>query len=473
MSQNSYLPQTLHIRNELFGCVVTSCDNTNMWDGIYVDIENQAVAEPELEITKYITSPTDIRSQLMNAKNAVVARRESHFLIEDCDFNNNYKDILLEKYLKNGTAESATVIKGCTFSSTTPLLEPFDTAIKFTALELNDIEGRTIGDVTNANAISNSLYGIYSHNASFTLLNSNFNDLEEDAAFPNSGTGIYATSDYDYTNRKITLGNGNSNGSNSFKNSMNGLIGVGEMNYYIYNNTFGSSSNEPITEFCIKIENSGGKEILIQDQNEFYDYRHGIDISSPRGKLYIHENIFHNALFSNSTNFQGTAINVFNANSVKLYGSEISNNIIGSDLTNEQPRIGIHLSRISNVNIKTNSIFFHLDASPTDPHLGIWLENCSEVKISDVNNIQNFTNFQQSNFVTGPTGLRLNDSPMSCIENNTFTQLGIGMHVTGQSIINSLYENIFNEFNEGIFLDNNPYIGSKRWNGGSSWIRKW
>ncbi|MBK7967057.1 MAG: T9SS type A sorting domain-containing protein [Bacteroidetes bacterium] len=145
---------------------------------------------------------------------------------------------------------------------------------------------------------------------------------------------------------------------------------------------------------------------------------------------------------------------MYSSSPIKLYGSEISNNIIGSTLTNpiEQPRIGIHLSRISNVNIKTNSILFHHDAAPNDPHLGIWLENCSEVRISDVNNIQNFTNFQQGTFGSSLTGLRLDASPMLCIENNTFTKLGIGMQVTGNSIINSLYQNIFTDFDAGINL---------------------
>ncbi|MBP6511407.1 MAG: T9SS type A sorting domain-containing protein [Bacteroidia bacterium] len=441
----------------LEGCVFKNCDgSTTMWDGIYVDVTNEAVAEPELEITKFVTTPTEIT----NAKNGVVARRDSPFKIEDCIFDNNYKDIVIEKYNKSGLAQDATIISGCTFNKTNALLAPYGGDKKFTAIELNEIEGRTIGDVTSANSISNSMYGIYSRNASFILLNTDFNDIEEDVLFPESGTGIYATSYYDYTNRKITLGNGNSNGSNTFKNSINGLLGVGEMNYYIYENKFGSSSpSEPISKFCIKIENSGGKEILIEDGNEFYEYTHGIDISEPLGKLYIHENIFHKALFpTNPINFEGTAINVYSSVPTNLYNSEISLNTIGSTST-DQTRIGIHLSLISKVNIKTNSILFKLDAVQTEPHVGIWTENCNEFKISDANEIENSTNFQVGTFGSSLTGIRLDASSMLCIEDNDFTKLGVGMHVTGNSIINSLYKNEFTFFDEGIFLDNDPYIG--------------
>ena len=443
---------------KLKGCTIQSCDGVNMWDGIYADIYDQTTTEPELEITDFNST----NSHISEAKNALVLRRNSPFQIEKCDFENNYVDVLIEKYSKSSYKNTDVLIKNCTFSMSDPLLAPYIGMQKFAAIKLNETEKMYIGKAATGeeNDIQNSLYGIYAENANIEIMNTDFHDIIDDPAFSTSGTSIYATSDFDFTNRKITLGDGTTNGTNTFITSQNGLMGKGEMNYYIYKNIFGNSTlADRILEYCIKIENSGGKEILIQDENKFYDYKHGIDIASPIGKLYIHENTFYDALFSGSTNFEGTAINVYGTYPLRLYDSEISLNTIGSSTNSDQPRIGIHLSQIKKVKLKTNSILFNLDAAPNQPHLGIWVENCSELKISDANNIENATNFQQGTFGSSLTGLRLSDSPMSCIEQNTFTKLGIGMHVTGNSIINSFYQNEFEDFDEGIFLDTDPYIG--------------
>ncbi len=441
------------------GCVATSC-NTNMWDGIYIDIENQALAEPELEITLFGSIPTKI----MNAKNGVVARRESPFVIEDCVFDNNYKDILLEKYYKSGLAQTATIISGCTFSSSGTLLAPYGGDKKFTAIELNEIEGRTIGDVTSANSISNSMYGIYSRNASFTLFKTNFNDILYDALFTESGTGIYATSDYDYTNRKITLGNGNSNGSNTFLKSKNGFVGVGEMNYYIYKNIFGNGTlTDRLLEHCIKIKDSYGKEILIENQNKFYDYKYGIEVSgiTTAAKINVLDNKFFNANITNGLNFDGTAININNQFPLsRVESGLIQGNQIGSISPSTESRIGIHLRNVGTFTIQNNDIFFHQGASPSFNFRGIRLENVPGCLIAG-NEISN------SSFTAGASStllaIRVDASSVPKIKCNTISNMGWGMQFVGNNDYVSLIENGLSQYDLGIQLGdgaNGAFIGN-------------
>ena len=439
---------------------------TSMWDGIYADITDQNSGEPQLEIGRfYPATGSPIPTEIMHAKNGVVARRESPFIIEDCVFDNNYKDIVLEKYIKSGLAQTATILRRCTFSTSGTLLAPFAGEPKFTALELNDIEGRTFGDVTgNANIISNSLFGIYSRNASFILLNTDFQNISFNPAFPTSGTIIYSTSDFDYTNRKITLGNGNANGSNNFKNSRNGLIGLGEMNYYIYNNIFGSSSSfEPISEFCIKIENSGGKVILIENLNKFYDYNHGIEISgiTTAAEIKILDNKFFNATITNGLNFDGTAINIINQFPLsRIQSGLIQGNQIGSTTPSSQPRIGIHLGNVGTFTIQNNDIFFHQGGSPSYNFRGIRLENAPGCLIAG-NEISN------SSFTAGASrtllAIRVDASSVPKIKCNTLSNMGWGMQFVGNNDYVTLIENGLSQYDLGIQLGdgtNGTFIGN-------------
>ena len=349
------------------------------------------------------------------------------------------------------------------------MISPYNTVHKFAAIALDDVEGRTIGDATGgANEISNSLYGIYSHNASVTVLNTDFHDIWDNASPHLSGSCIYSSSDYDFNNRKITLGDPSNlaGGANTFKSSLNGLTGMGEMNYFIYSNTFGNGTfADRLLENCIGISNNGSKEIVIQDQNNFYDYRHGIDIAAPRGKLFIHDNTFWNATFpSGASNFEGTAINVYGFFKARLTGSEISLNTIGESGSSntDQPRIGIRLSMLDNMNVNDNAINFHLGSSVAEEHRGIWATFCDDLKL-DNNDVLNHTTYASGN---GDllTGIRIENSMNSCIENSTLDHLGFGMRFFGASVVQSFYLNTFTHFDEGVHLetaDIGPTVGTE------------
>ncbi|MBL0097437.1 MAG: hypothetical protein IPP46_13845 [Bacteroidetes bacterium] len=451
----------------LKGCLVESCSTSTMWDGLYVDIYDQAAKEPVLEITESLISSN--RTIIRDAKNALVLRRDSPFDIDKCDFEDNYVDVLMEKYTK--TTNSST-IKSCTFTSTGTLNDPIYNDLKRAAFEMKEIECCTIGAAVNGseNEIENSLYGIYSNNSNFKLLNTEIHDILDDQTTSDlEGSCIESLSDFDINNRLIEIGDGSEEGRNLFYRSMNGIKGTGEMGYIIKKNTFGTINgvSESILDYCISLDNNNSlnKEIQINNNNKFYDYTFGIAIYNPLGKITIKGNDFSNGVYTDPPQgFEGTAINVNRITPAALWGSEISDNTIGETsgpgtVTPKQPRIGIRLSQINSVKVETNDIFFTHNSAPTAQHLGIWAENCSELRIADFNKIDNyFPNFQAV-LASMVTGLRLDASPFSCTEQNIFTRMSIGMHITGNSMFNSLYKNEFAEFDQGVFLDN-TFIGS-------------
>ena len=121
--------------------------------------------------------------------------------------------------------------------------------------------------------------------------------------------------------------------------------------------------------------------------------------------------------------------------------------------------MGIRLSNVNKLRVINNDIYFKHSTAPTDPHKGILAEGCEELKIFDHLLIKNTVSFSPGT-PESLIGIDLNQSPHSCIENNTLTNFGYGMQVTGNSVINSLYLNKFDEFVEGLQFKNGD-IGAK------------
>ena len=437
----------------LQNCTLTSC-GTNMWLGIVLDKKGERNA-PEIEFLG--------TNRIENAQKGVYLTREAIYHIDGVVFDNCFIDIDVTNH--RGPANSNSIAR-CTFqSSGAGLLAPHLGERKFAGIVLDDVSLINIGENSGTeNIFTGSRYGILSNNSSVKLLNSDFSDIWDDPSNPLDGGCFVSTSDFDFTDRSIQVGNGAASGSCNFNNSISGIIGNGEMNYKIEKNIFGiGDGTNKILNYCIKISNNGEKEILIENVNKFYDYKHGIDISAPEGKIIISKNNFYNAFYSSSTNFHGTAINAFGFNQTSLYESEISENIIGTESGTDQPRIGIRLSKLDHVKISNNKIYYHQATIPSHEHIGIWVENCENTNIGDENIIKNTSSFPSGSFGM-LVGLHLHISAMSCIEKNDFIGLGYGMQVIGNSIINSLYQNDFDQFDIGInFIsaDIGPTVGTQ------------
>lgn len=353
-------------------------------------------------------------------------------------------------------------------TSNATLLQPYQNSTKYCGISLKNIEHRTLGissPTANPITISHALYGIYAENAGFTLLHTEMHDIWDNPTNPNNGSCILSNSAFDYTNRKMEIGDGTTNGSNYFYSSLNGIKGVGEMNYYINENIFGTNTGtQRLRNSCIRIENNGSMDIEIQDENVFYDFTWGIRIINPFGRIFIDNNFFWNAVTPhNPGTFIGTAIQMAGFSNQRLSDAVISFNHIGgnSSTQNDQARIGISLSMLDHVKILNNDINFTL-SSPTDPYRGIWATNCAELKL-DQNTITN------NNTLVSPanddlTGVRIEDCMNSCIENTTLNNMGYGMSFYRNSVVQSFYQNTFTNFDEGIHLtdaDIGPTIGTE------------
>ena len=438
-------------------CKLASCNNV-MWRGIVLDQKGDSKS-PEIEF-----KGTNL---VENAETAVYLTREAIYNIDDVVFNNCYIDIEVVNHKGSAGSNSIT---GCTFqSSGAGLIAPYLGDRKFAGIVLDDVNLINIGiSGGNTNVFTGSTYGIKSKNSSIKLLNSEFHDIWDDASIPTTGMCIYSESDFDFSDRSIQIGNGSSNGLNNFQRAFNGVYSVGEMNFDIRRNLFGNVANEPIDRirgYCIYIDDNGPKNLNISGStstpNEFNNYLYGIYISRPNsfGIQTIIGNKFGAGHFSDDRHFEGTAINMVALGLTALKNAEISDNIIGEPITTTpsvvfpplQPRIGIHLSSIALARVLNNSISFYHSTTPADNNRGIWSENSRDLEISG-NTIENISSANGSDDLF--VGMRINQSPGSCIENNAITNFGHGMSFFGQSFVYSLFSNTITDFDIGINLSN-------------------
>ncbi|MBP6512579.1 MAG: hypothetical protein KA347_07915, partial [Bacteroidia bacterium] len=445
MGENAWINVMSGQRLVLENCSITTC-GSNMWRGIVLDKRGDRKS-PEIEFI----SPNFIE----NAETAVYLTRESIFNIEGVTFNNCFVD--LEIVNQKGNSNTNTIF-GCNFTSSgAGLIAPHLGERKFAGIVLDDVDLVNIGinstDVDDANTFAESIYGIKSKNSSIRLLKSNFHDIWENST-STRGVCLYSESDFDFTDRSIQVGNGSSDAQNNFSRSISGIVGFGEMTYSIRNNQFGINdvAEDRLVRQGIAISTNGNKDITISNGNSFRQYNNGILISRPGGKgtVLIDNNDFFQA-FINSSNFTGTAINFFTVHPTKMLDATISNNTIGTEAGTDQARIGIRLSMLDRVIIENNHIHFHLGAVPSENYRGIWSQVCKNIKIQNVNEVTNQSGLV-SNITNSLIGIRMDMSYGSCIEENTLENLGYGMSFSGNSLVYSLFQNQFINYNEGIRL---------------------
>jgi Secretion system C-terminal sorting domain len=485
MGENAWINVMSRQRLVLENCTLTSC-GSNMWRGIVLDKKGDRNS-PEIGFNSLF--PCFIE----NAETAVYLTRESIFNIEGVTFNNCFVDLEIVNQKENSNTNT---IFGCNFTSSgAGLIAPHLGERKFAGVVLDDVDLVNIGKNSNVtaevNTFENSIYGIKSKNSSVKLLNSDFFDIWDDVTTPAFGYAFYSESDFDFTDRSIQIGNGGNSGLNNFQRTFNGVYSVGEMNFDIRRNIFGNVSNvtsDRIRENCIYIDDNGPKNLNISGSastpNEFHNYTFGVHVSRPNkfSTLLIKDNRFGAAHYSNDVKFEGTAINLVAIGLTALKNAEISDNEIGDPGTGNafpplQPRIGIHLSSIALAKVLNNEINFHHSATPAYNNRGIWTENSRDLELSG-NTIENISSTIGSGDLF--VGLKMNQSPGSCIENNAITNFGHGMSFFGASYIYSLFSNEITDFDIGVNLTNaniGPTVGTEDVNNpgndnvmGNSWI---
>ena len=486
----------------LKGCVIESCNGTELWDGIYVDISDQGILEPEIELTK---SATGERNKIKQAKNAIVVRRDSPYSIEYCDFEDNYIDLKFEtckkifKQERSGNGNNATFInnfiRSNTFTSSGgTLLSPYNNVHKFAAIVLNDVERLVIGDSSldasvTANEISSSRYGIVSIKSSLETFNNRINDLltffeDWPAELPPAtsflkanSVGIYFHSLFDNNDRKLLIGerfdnSGVTDTRNVFTNMGYNVWTENETNAEVHFSDFGNGDEDAVSGTnCILINNPGSKTIEVSEGNNFTNFLNGIRINEPsqNSEISISSNNFFSGLPLNGGGFAGTGIMISHVSGITPKKMFISENVIGGTLESAFgfPRIGIRMANINGLEIEENQIQFSLSNTPGFHYSGVWIENCRGAKIRN-NRILNIDPPNQLYLMDDLlVGLRVDHSHAACIEENNLEALGQGMRFTGNSIVYSLFKNVMSDFDQGIWL-NTADIGSSQGSGAST-----
>jgi hypothetical protein len=371
-------------------------------------------------------------------------------------------------------------IRSNTFTSSGgTLLAPYDNVHKFAAIVLDDVERVVIGDSSldasvTANEISSSRYGIVSRKSNLEVFNSDFTSLDGfSEAWPanfqisnnelkSRSIGIYSLSAFDYNDRKLWIGERNIQGGVGtrvdFRNMNFGVWSDYEMNIEVHYSDFGEGDEDLINGMnSIRIIQPGGKYLAISKDNHFSNYILGLRIFQPTSEtsIDIGENIFYKS-FPGNTNFVGTGVFIHNWGLTEPALFSIYDNTFGTSVGPDMlsPRIGIRVANIVNsLIIEDNNFNYDFSDVPTDFNTGIWLTNCAKAKLNRnrFENVSSPTNIED--FEQALSGIRIQNSMFTCLDNNTYTYMGQPMRFFGNSVVQSLYNNTMDHFSQGIFLD--------------------
>lgn len=289
--------------------------------------------------------------------------------------------------------------------------------------------------------------------------------------------GIYHLSAFDFNDRKLTVGesfdnDGVTDTRNRFFNINYQLWSKNESNIEIHYSDFGlndGDAHSTLGSNCILIEYPGDKVVNISNDNQFDHYLQGTAIYEPAQKTEIRvlNNKFYGGVPLTGGGFAGTGVVVSHLTGVRPeFAKVMGNEFMDAEPYPGFPRIGIRAANIAGVEIDDNLIQFDFTDPPGFNYSGIWTTNCYAAKIrsNTINNIA--TPNDISLFDDLLVGVRVENCHLTCIESQELTNLGMGMHFTGNSMVGSLFNNTMENFDEGIHLAN-AEIGAVQ---GGPWV---
>lgn len=331
------------------GCDVQSCKGYT-WRSIYAD-EGATVIVEDKSGTATSIADADTALNLTNGANYNVIKST---------FSNNYVGMYLYEYRRaispgNGMGN----IHGNAFHSSSLKTSPLGSyGYGLSGISLNHTQSIQIGELPAnngaANTFENLYLGIQSLNANMEVFNNDFRNIQS-LWGTTSGYAIYATSDFDYNDRTMKIGNHYSSGLNDFRSSETGVYAYGEQNIKIDKNKFGNVTQvtDQLTQSCIYIANNT-KDIDVL-YNDFYDFNIGTylyDIKKSDSTININNNTYTNADLTLGGTDYGTAITLQNY-------TPTENNLNIFDNTIDNPRVGIHLKKVINGKIYRKDATLH------------------------------------------------------------------------------------------------------------------
>lgn len=447
------------------GCEIAGCSDYT-WRGIFVEDDN----------SKVIVEDGSAGTIIADADTALNLSNDAQFYVVNSDFNDNYTGMYFFNYNKEAKPDNdkeTGLIYGCTFRKESGLkIPPSGSAPSYglSGISLNYCEEIHIGHPSYDENTFQDLYtGIKANNGNMTVYNNVFNNMQA-SNFPEAGSGIYSFSDFDYNNRNVVIGSGNTNGKNIFESSTAGVFCFGEQNITINKNDFGNSPNNLTTADIIISKND--KEIEIT-ANHHYDYQIGIKMPGMQtgSVINIHDELFETADLTNPTSFYGTAIMVQNtapqSPAVNIYGNTMNGPRIGIFARNVN---GIKIGVDANDNLDENTVNFEVgDGSAlTDNYSGIWLQQCNQaiVKINEITNDDVISRNEDK-----LRGIAADNSADLNVCGNQLTNMGYAMRFEGNCQTTRLKNNTMTDYVEGVNFNLADF--SAQGTTGVAWDNRW
>ncbi|MCU0435442.1 MAG: T9SS type A sorting domain-containing protein [Bacteroidia bacterium] len=408
-----------------------------MWDGIYINGSST-------------TLKVNTNTMLQQARNAIVSVNGGRYVVSDTRFRDCVKGIWVKPFATahSGTVQSSVFEMPGTFLPAVPAL-PASTTKTLAGIEIEQVNGLIVGNASQANfrnTFTGLFKGVFATASNSTILNAEFTNLVATNSVAMSGTAIHCQGlkNIPYL-QSITVGGTSANMSCRVNNSRRGVVVNLAHNVNITGNSFTNFNNWFASPAVgIAVNNCQGRTIQIQNNrisNATAANRLpvGINVTDVNGSTV---NILNNRLLqcnsaaNNYAEQTGTGIVVQNTSSVPVF-LNISNNDTISSFA-----LGINLINITNAAnnqalVVLNKVLF------TKPkvnyfsqlHYGIGVTNCTQIKV-DTNIVRRTSPvaWNTSDLPAQATNLRgvyITNSGGCIISDNTFSDLGEGVHANG------------------------------------------
>jgi len=369
-----------------------------MWDGIYTNSEaNKIVIK---------------NSTIQDAINGLVSENGGPIIAENNSFTDNYTSIKVLNHKKEFTPNPPPY-NPIEFEATAndfiaqTLIPPFTGKRAFSGMVISNIEGIEIGDtISGGNYFENLRNGIRIYNSKAKVYNNSFKKIEnlttlakiadEGAINVNSIAGTNVINNI----ADVEIGH-NGAFTNNFDSCQYDIVS-NNARIIVENNVF-KNSTESILIYNFK----NGTEVR---KNKLKDVKYGIKVNNLLGdykKLLIFDNMFEGINNNTYSSKLKGAISLINCNSQAVSSVQ---------------------TKVQNNNIK----FQGVKLGSSGIHYGIYLNNCSGVKVNSNHIARVGASFNQiSNDWEKMIGIKTARSQLCQITDNYFLSMGTSIWVTG------------------------------------------
>ena len=421
-----------------------SCDQLNMWDGIYLTSNGSVLSAIN-------------NSEFNDARNVIVADNGANFTITDCLFDKNIIGVIAKNY-------NQTYIAGISNSdfdmSTTNLLYPYDANTEIYGVKLFNITGNiTIGENSKPNVENNFNYldyGIFSDNSNFEAYNNIFFecatciDAEGNTTKVDGGPA---------TPREIIIGGNQTYGFNEFFGCYKGIKICRKANITIIDNKFDDCY------WGIEIDDNNYTSIHLESNRIDNIAYKGISTNNTSSNIFMFDNHLITTTSANENFGIVCATNQHSQNPTYTAITRIyENNIYNA-------KRGIHIAGAEGLSVSSNDVKVYPN-NISVPRFGIYIANISapDIKYNDIM-LYNATTQPVFGDVDFLQGIRLMNCNNGYIRKNNVFHMGSGIRMAANCLPTEISCNYLEDNYFGVQLENAD-IGNQG-SANSPWDNEW